>query len=94
MPHFLLRGGEMQFVSRLPVEAGDRGLLYGFSLFETMLVRNGRVIMLHSHLDRLTRSARELGMQFLGDAGKNPAAVIKSRDSGEPSPVSRREWLV
>jgi 4-amino-4-deoxychorismate lyase len=32
----------------------DRGLLYGDGLFETMLVRRGRIPLLPLHLDRLT----------------------------------------
>lgn len=43
----------------------DMGLLYGFSLFETMLVQNGRPVLLESHLDRMISSARQLGMSLL-----------------------------
>lgn len=42
--------------------AGDRGLLLGDGLFETVLVLGARVIELDAHLDRLERSGDELGL--------------------------------
>jgi len=63
MHRFYLVDDKIMPVERVPVDPGDRGLLYGFSLFETMLLREGRVVMLHRHLERLRRSARELGIQ-------------------------------
>lgn len=41
----------------------DRGLLYGFGLFETMRGANGRVIRLERHLERLFTGADFLGIQ-------------------------------
>lgn len=46
------------------VPVGDRGFLYGDGLFETMLLREGKVPLLAMHLDRLARSAAYLGMPF------------------------------
>lgn len=51
---------------QLTLDPGDRGLLYGFSLFETMLVKKGRVVMLQRHLERLTGSAAVLDMTLTG----------------------------
>ncbi|MEQ8231082.1 MAG: aminodeoxychorismate lyase [Gammaproteobacteria bacterium] len=55
------------------VPASDRGLAYGDGLFETMAVRDGRVLALDAHLERLGRGAARLGLtapsraQVLGD---------------------------
>jgi len=40
----------------------DYGFLYGFGLFETMRAYEGIVFRLDKHLDRLVRSAKELGI--------------------------------
>jgi len=44
----------------LPV--GDRGLLYGDGLFETVLIRSGGLPLLELHLERLAASALALGI--------------------------------
>ena len=53
----------------------DYGFLYGFGLFETMRSYNGNVFRLERHLDRLVRSAKELGItvetEVLGGAVKD-----------------------
>lgn len=46
----------------LTIDAVDAGLLYGFSLFETILVKGGRSVFLQLHLQRMTGSAAELGL--------------------------------
>ena len=45
------------------IDAADRGLAYGDGLFETMAVRNGRVLALEAHLARFTRDAARLGLE-------------------------------
>ncbi|MBI4301600.1 MAG: aminotransferase class IV [Chloroflexi bacterium] len=40
----------------------DRGVLYGYGLFETMRAYGGRVFRLHRHLERLTSAAQILGL--------------------------------
>lgn len=40
----------------------DRGLAYGDGLFETLLVRGGRVCQWHRHWDRLVLGCRRLGI--------------------------------
>ena len=62
MPHYYLCGSELEPVEQLTLYPRDQGLLYGFSLFETMLVKRGRVIMLQQHLQRLIGSAASLGI--------------------------------
>lgn len=46
----------------LAVRADDPGLLIGDGLFETMLVRDGRVASLDAHLDRFERSRQALAL--------------------------------
>lgn len=55
--HFLARDEAV-------VSAFDAGVQHGVGLFETMLAAGeaGRVFHLHRHLERLDRSARELGL--------------------------------
>lgn len=53
-----------QFVERADakVSAFDAAVQHAVGLFETMLAFEGRVFRLFDHLDRLQRSARELGL--------------------------------
>lgn len=46
----------------ITINTDDAGLLYGFSLFETILVKEGRPVLLQLHLRRITISAAELGV--------------------------------
>lgn len=59
MPHVWLNG---RFVplEDAKVSAFDAGLQHGVGLFETMLARDGRVLHLDRHLNRLDNSARAL----------------------------------
>jgi len=52
------------------IDCRDRGLQYGDGLFETMLVRGGRIRLLKLHLERLAHGCRRLGLAV-------PAAVIE-----------------
>ncbi|MFA7466798.1 MAG: aminotransferase class IV [Desulfotomaculaceae bacterium] len=67
MPHYYLCKGEIKPVEQLTLSPRDQGLLYGLSLFETMLVKQGRVIMLQQHLQRLTGSAASIGITIGAD---------------------------
>lgn len=48
----------------LQLDAGDRGLLLGDGLFETVMVLNRTALWGNMHLARLEASARELGIPF------------------------------
>ena len=48
--------------SQARISALDYGFLYGFGLFETMRAYGGQVFRLDSHLNRLARSAKILGL--------------------------------
>ena len=77
----------------LPVQ--DRGLQYGDGLFETLAVKDGRIVLLESHLQRLAEGCARLGLAMpapamlrteLHTAAAGPApAVLKlilTRGSG------------
>jgi len=55
--------------------ADDRSVQFGDGLFETMLVRDGRVIQLAEHLDRLSASALRLSIDI-----PQPAVFIEDID--------------
>jgi 4-amino-4-deoxychorismate lyase len=63
------------------VDSGDRGLLYGDGLFETMAVRNGRVSSWPRHMARLQAGCERLGIaavdtvQLAHEAGELLAGV-------------------
>ncbi|HYS78710.1 MAG TPA: aminotransferase class IV [Candidatus Dormibacteraeota bacterium] len=42
----------------------DRGFLFGDSVYETLRTYGGRLFLLHRHLDRLRRSAEQLGIPY------------------------------
>lgn len=45
------------------VPADDRGLMYGDGLFETIRIFEGRAPLFKTHMDRLSRDAKVLGIQ-------------------------------
>ena len=47
---------------RTLIDCRDRGLQYGDGLFETMLVRRGRIRLLALHLERFAEGCRRLGL--------------------------------
>jgi 4-amino-4-deoxychorismate lyase len=50
------------------IAVSDRGLNYGDGLFETMLLKQGRVRYLNAHLERLALGCGRLGIEYPGDA--------------------------
>ncbi len=50
--------------SKAKISALDYGFLYGYALFETMRTYRGRVFRLESHLNRLAKSAKMLGISL------------------------------
>lgn len=55
--------GRVLPASEATVPLLDDGFLRGDAVFETILVREGRTHALHSHLDRMRRSARIIGVK-------------------------------
>jgi branched-chain amino acid aminotransferase len=62
MAELVYINGKMVERGEARVSAFDRGLLYGYGLFETMRSYSGRVFRIDRHLSRLARSAEMLGI--------------------------------
>ncbi|MFZ5828122.1 MAG: aminotransferase class IV [Bacillota bacterium] len=66
------------------IPVGDRGLLYGDGLFETVLAVDGRLPLLPLHLERLAASAGALGIPCDPDqVGRAALAVAEAAGAGE-----------
>lgn len=61
----------------------DRGLLYGYGLFETMRSYNGRVFRLDRHLARLKRSAWVLALASELEAYDLEQAIYKTLEANQ-----------
>lgn len=66
----------------MTVSPFDRGLLYGDGLFETMLVRGGRVPLLRRHLDRLAESASLIDLTLPPDVADRVASDAAALGDG------------
>lgn len=88
-PHLLYldlggRGPGLVPAGDAAVPVGDRGLLYGDGLFETLLAVGGRIPLLALHLERLTGSAGALGIPCDPDQVREAAlAVAEAAGAGE-----------
>lgn len=69
----------------LRISVSDRAFEHGLGLFETLRTWNGRPTLLLRHLERLTRSARELGIPLdVGDLpGPNDVQALLAADGRE-----------
>ncbi|WP_347490398.1 aminotransferase class IV [Desulfoscipio sp. XC116] len=86
MQHYFLCDGELKPAGQFTLHPRDQGLLYGFSLFETMLVKQGRIIMLRQHVQRLAGSAAALGVTVAADGDLLVAgsmAVVKQSGAAD-----------
>ena len=75
MEHLVYINGKIVASERAVVPALDRGLLYGYGLFETMRSYGGRVFCLDRHLARLMRSAKALGIADALDVAALEAGI-------------------
>src|SRR5690606_20118459 len=69
LQEFVFYNGAILESNQCKVSHLDRGLLYGFGLFETMRGANGQVLRLERHLERLFLGADFLGIQVEMDFG-------------------------
>lgn len=69
-----------------PPLIADRGLLLGDGLYETVLVRDGRPLLLDAHLQRLIRSAAALELPLPVDLPARVAAALAALLSALPDP--------
>jgi branched-subunit amino acid aminotransferase/4-amino-4-deoxychorismate lyase len=63
-PPVCFLNGRYVETSRASVPALDRGFLFGEGLFETWRTYKGRPFALREHLERMAKSARDLGIPF------------------------------
>ncbi len=61
----------------------DRGILYGYGLFETMRSYGGRVFRLDRHLARLMRSAEKLSLAAALDPVELEQAIYKTLEANK-----------
>ncbi|MEU9419450.1 aminodeoxychorismate lyase [Streptomyces sp. NPDC048272] len=80
-------GGTLRDVDDAKVSVLDHGLTVGDGVFETLRASDGQAFALTRHLDRLTRSARGLGLPDpdLDEVRRACAEVLKSN----PMPLGR-----
>jgi len=65
--HWVSLNGTLMPAEEARVSVFDSGFMQGIGLFETMRSYNGRVFRLQQHLDRLVKSARDLGWTVIPD---------------------------
>lgn len=68
--------GELVPASQARIDPADRGFLLGDGIFETMLVRHGRVAFLDAHLLRLARGAEAIGLALPLDPSRVVTACM------------------
>jgi branched-chain amino acid aminotransferase len=69
MSDFIHVNGQLVPYDAASIAPSDAGLLHGAGLFETMRAKNKKVFRLRQHLERMTRSAQTLGIEFsLGES--------------------------
>lgn len=66
MAELIYLNGKLVPRSRARVSPFDHGFLFGFGLFETMRAYGSRIFRLEQHLERLEKSAHELGLSGPG----------------------------
>jgi branched-chain amino acid aminotransferase group I len=70
------------------ISALDEGLLYGYGLFETILVRDGIPLLLEPHLRRMEEGARTIGIAMpftVGEIGELVVETISRNGVGSGS---------
>lgn len=78
------RGPGLTPADRAAIPVGDRGLLYGDGLFETLLAVDGQIPLLSLHLDRLCASAEAIGLPCDREqVGQAALAVAGAAGAGE-----------
>lgn len=55
--------------SQARISVFDHGFLYGYGLFETVRVYNGKIFLLERHVQRLLRGAEAIGLEGLDGIG-------------------------
>lgn len=77
--------GKRQTVGQARFPVDDPGWQSGFGLFETLAIRRGRLLDLEAHLARLSRGAKQMGLE-LPDAGTLGSLILQACAEGAPDP--------
>jgi len=84
MSEIVFLNGSLIPRSQARISVLDYGFLYGFGLFETMRAYEGQVFCLDSHLNRLARSAKILGLPIgVTDLEDAVMATIQANQLGD-----------
>jgi branched-chain amino acid aminotransferase len=78
MEQLVYINGEIVSGDKARISALDRGLLYGYGLFETMRSYQGSIFHLDYHLARLMHSAGAMGFREALEPGKLEGAVLST----------------
>ena len=78
MEQLVYINGEMLSRDKVQIPVFDRGLLYGYGLFETMRSFNGHVFYLDRHIARLMNSAGVLGIREALEPQKLEMGVLRT----------------
>ncbi|MDO8837848.1 MAG: aminotransferase class IV [Parvibaculum sp.] len=81
--------GELAPAGETRIDPTDRGFLLGDGLFETMLVRRGRVVFLDAHLLRLRHGANAIGLALPFDPARIAAACTALLDANRLADAPR-----
>ncbi|HYS77939.1 MAG TPA: aminotransferase class IV, partial [Candidatus Dormibacteraeota bacterium] len=64
MPERINVNGALASPESAAISPLDRGFLFGDSVYETLRTYGGRIFLQREHLDRLWRSAEQLGIPY------------------------------
>jgi len=78
MEQLVYINGEIVSRDKAQIPVFDRGLLYGYGLFETMRSYNGHVFYLDRHIARLVNSAGVLGIREALEPQKLETGVLRT----------------
>ena len=78
MEQLVYINGEIISRDKVQIPVFDRGLLYGYGLFETMRSYNGHVFYLDRHIARLVNSAGVLGIREALEREKLETGVLRT----------------
>ena len=78
MEQLVYINGEIISWDKVQIPVFDRGLLYGYGLFETMRSYNGHVFYLDRHIARLVNSAGVLGIREALEPQKLETGVLRT----------------
>ncbi len=79
--------GNMSDLMDAKIPLSDRGLLFGHSIFETLLVKNGKIIGWNFHFDRMKLSCQEAFIQIPNEENLYKWAIIAVEENIKKSGI-------